>query len=57
MYQQVKSLNEVAPSQMVKRLSDSAFIPFDYQNTDYLAYLAWVEAGNTPLPPDQPEQS
>jgi hypothetical protein len=25
-------------------------IPFDPANTDYAAYLAWVEAGNTPEP-------
>jgi hypothetical protein len=36
----------------VQRLSDNAFIPFDPANTDYQAYLAWVEAGNEPLPPD-----
>jgi hypothetical protein len=28
---------------------------FDPANTDYQTYLAWVEAGNTPLPADQPE--
>ena len=30
-------------------------IPFDPANTDYQAYLAWLEAGNEPLPADQPE--
>jgi hypothetical protein len=32
-----------------------AGIPFDDANVDYVAYLAWVAAGNEPLPADQPE--
>jgi hypothetical protein len=41
------------PAQCIKRLSDSAFIPFDPSNTDYQAYLAWLSSGNVPLPPDE----
>jgi hypothetical protein len=40
----------------IKRLSDNAFIPFDQQNTDYQAYLAWCAEGNVPTPADQPTE-
>jgi hypothetical protein len=50
MYQCTKPISPQIEAASVKRLSDSAFIPFDLANTDYQAYLAWVEAGNTPLP-------
>lgn len=34
----------------VIRLADSAFIPADERNCDYLRYLAWVAQGNQPDP-------
>jgi hypothetical protein len=36
------------PAKAVLRVEDNAFIPFDPDNTDYLAYLKWLEEGNTP---------
>jgi hypothetical protein len=38
----------------ILRLADNAFIPPDPANTDYAAYLKWVEAGNTPEPAPEP---
>ena len=35
------------------RLTDNASIPLDPDNTDYIAYLAWLEEGNTPLPAEE----
>ena len=41
-------------SKAVLRLADNTAIPFDPANTDYQQYLAWLEAGNTPTPADEP---
>ena len=43
-----KLFNPSLGGQVIIRLSDNAFIPFAPDNTDYQAYLKWLEAGNTP---------
>ena len=43
----------IGESSCVKRLEDNAFIPFDPNNTDYQAYLKWLEEGNTPEPAEE----
>lgn len=44
------SKQEIEPSFIVR--DDDACIPFDENNTDYQAYLKWLDEGNTPLPAD-----
>jgi hypothetical protein len=53
MYVLITDLVTGTTANCVKRLADSAFIPFDPANTDYQTYLAWVAEGNEPLPPDE----
>ena len=54
MYKQAKTHPAYGTPNCVIRISDNAFIPFDPANTDYQAYLAWLELGNTPEPADNP---
>jgi hypothetical protein len=35
---------------VIRRLSDGAWIPVAPDNADYEAYLKWLAEGNTPLP-------
>lgn len=46
MYKLIKNSNSIL------RIADNAFIPDDVDNSDYRVYLAWVESGNMPVPPD-----
>ena len=53
MYQQVIDLiTGLVHPNVIKRMQDNAFIPFDPANTDYQVYLAWLAEGNTPEPAD-----
>lgn len=36
----------------IVRIKDGAFVPTSPENADYVAYLDWLAAGNTPIPAD-----
>ena len=52
--QQYKLCPKIINEQVaVQRLLDGAFIPFDPANTDYQAYLKFLEDGGVPEPADK----
>lgn len=46
---------QIANTTTIFRVSDGASIPADTNNTDYVAVLEWIEAGNTLVPANPPE--
>lgn len=56
MYQLIKNQITGEMAQGIKRVVDAAFIPKSEDNADYQQFLAWLEAGNTVLPADEPSQ-
>jgi hypothetical protein len=52
MYKQIKLLNGTIENRIL-RIGDNASIPFDPANSDYQAYLKWLDEGNEPLPADE----
>ena len=53
MYKLINNPITKQQANVVKRVPDNSYIPFDPANTDYQAYLKWLEEGNTPLPADE----
>ena len=52
-----KLWKSVMGKEVIIRLSDGASIPFDPDNTDYQAYLKFLEEGGQPLPADDNGQT
>ena len=50
MYKLMKDTEGREVTNTVIRISDLACIPFDPNNKDYKAYLAWLAEDNEPLP-------
>jgi hypothetical protein len=48
-----KLFTDTLNNHFVTRLSDGAYIPFDPDNTDYQAYLKFIEDGGIPLPSEE----
>jgi len=48
MYKKVNDGITNEETNIIIRILDNAYIPFDPANTDYQEYLAWVAEGNTP---------
>ena len=46
-YKKSKDSEGNVRTDQIRRISDGAWIPFDPDNMDYQAYLAWVAEGNT----------
>jgi hypothetical protein len=53
MYKLINDHKIFGESKVIIRLSDGANIPTDPANTDYQAYLKWLEEGNTPEPAEE----
>jgi len=54
MYKQLwNGIENKVRDEMILRVSDMTYIPFDINNTDYQRYLEWVAEGNTPEPADE----
>jgi len=53
MYKQLLNRNGELSTNMILRLADNAFIPFDPANVDFQQYQKWVSEGNQPIPADE----
>ena len=52
-WQDAEQTTFIERNDVILRVTDNTFIPIASDNTDYQAYLKWLEEGNTPLPADE----
>lgn len=48
MYKQTLTYKNEISKTIIQRITDGAYITIGADNTDYQAYLQWLDAGNTP---------
>jgi hypothetical protein len=53
MYKQTKDLQGNVREDVIVKIENTSFIPFDPANRDYQKYLKWLAEGNTPEPADE----
>ena len=53
MYKLGQNYKNTNQSICIIRLNDNTAIPLNPDNTDYQAYLKWLDEGNEPLPADE----
>jgi hypothetical protein len=53
MYKQFNNPDGSTVQTAIIRTTDGTCIPLNLDNTDYQAYLKWLEEGNTPEPADE----
>jgi len=56
-YKLYKRTGQSTPDAVVLTRDDGSMTSFmfDPQNSDYIAFLKWIEEGNVPTPADEPQ--
>jgi len=52
MYRKVRGREGVVIPNVIQRIADTAYIPMDEGNVDWVEYQKWLAEGNTPEEPE-----